>query len=65
MGIVRRRRLRFGGASNARGAARENSKLGLAEALLKLHLVARHRSNPQKPPYVSVLHYALMAEDSV
>src|SRR5260370_13349601 len=26
----------------------KNSKLGLAEPLLKLHLVARHRSNPQK-----------------
>ena len=27
----------------------KNSKLRLAEPLLKLHLVARHRSNPQKP----------------
>src|ERR1700739_3665269 len=26
----------------------KNRKLGLAEPLLKLHLVARHRSNPQK-----------------
>src|SRR5260221_429694 len=42
----------------------KNSKLGLAEPLLKLHLVARHRSNPQKQPYVPVLYHALMAEDS-
>jgi hypothetical protein len=27
----------------------KNSKLGLAEPLLKLHFVARHHSNPQKP----------------
>jgi NAD(P)-dependent dehydrogenase (short-subunit alcohol dehydrogenase family) len=42
----------------------KNSKLGLAEPLLKLHRVARHRSNPQKQPYVPVLYQALMAEDS-
>ena len=42
----------------------KNSKLGLAEPLLKLHLVARHRSNPQKQPYVPVLYHSLMAEDS-
>src|SRR6202023_3358874 len=42
----------------------KNSKLGLAEPLLKLHLVARHRSNPQKQPHVPVLYHALMAEDS-
>src|SRR6516165_707125 len=42
----------------------KNSKLGLAEPLLKLHLVARHRSNPQKQPYVPVLYHDLMAEDS-
>src|SRR6201988_3139919 len=34
----------------------KNSKLGLAEPLLKLHLVARHRSNPQKQPYVPLLY---------
>src|ERR1700720_30003 len=43
----------------------KNSKLGLAEPLLKLHRVARHRSNPQKQPYVPVLYHVLMAEDSV
>src|ERR1700739_54681 len=37
----------------------KNRKLGLAEPLLKLHLVARHRSNPQKPPYVPVLYHML------
>src|SRR6266436_6850015 len=42
----------------------KNSKLGLAEPLLKLHLVARHRLNPQKQPYVPVLYDDLMAEDS-
>src|SRR5246127_4129640 len=42
----------------------KNSKLALAEPLLKLHVVARHRSNPQKQPYVPVLCLALMAEDS-
>ena len=42
----------------------KNSKLGLAKPLLKLHLVARHRSNPQKQPYVPVSYHALMAEDS-
>src|ERR1700739_52874 len=42
----------------------KNSKLGLAEPLLKLHLVARHRSNPQKQPYVPLLYHDLMAEDS-
>ena len=42
----------------------KNSKLGLAEPLLKLHLVARHRSNPQKQPYVPVLYHRVMAEDS-
>src|ERR1700716_2626038 len=42
----------------------KNSKLGLAEPLLKLHLVARHRSNPQKQPCVPVLYHALIAEDS-
>src|SRR6516162_6426284 len=42
----------------------KNSKLGLAEPLLKLNLVARHRSNPQKQPYVPVLYHHLMAEDS-
>jgi hypothetical protein len=31
---------------------------------LKLHRVARHRSNPQKQPYVPVLYHCLMAEDS-
>jgi hypothetical protein len=31
---------------------------------LKLHLVARHRLNPQKQPYVPVLYHTLMAEDS-
>ena len=31
----------------------KNSKLGLAEPLLKLHLIARHRSNPQKQPLCS------------
>src|SRR5499425_2611122 len=31
----------------------KNSKLGLAEPLLKLHPVARHRSNPQKQPLCS------------
>src|SRR5246127_4515684 len=31
----------------------KNSKLGLAEPLLKLHLVARHRLNPQKQPLCS------------
>src|SRR6201984_377685 len=36
-----------------------NRKLGLAEPLLKLHLVARHRSNPQKQPYVPVLYHTL------
>src|SRR6201985_3685722 len=41
----------------------KNSKLSLAEPLLKLHLVARHRSNPQKPPYVPVLYHTLTAED--
>src|ERR1700740_971549 len=41
----------------------KNRKLGLAEPLLKLHLVARHRSNPQKQPYVPVLYHDLMAED--
>jgi hypothetical protein len=29
-----------------------------------LHLVARHRSNPQKQPHVLVLYHDLMAEDS-
>src|ERR1700726_4167223 len=42
----------------------ENSKLGLAEPLLKLHLVARHCSNLQKQPDVPVLYDAMMAEDS-
>src|SRR6516165_5787927 len=42
----------------------KNRKLGLAEPLLKLHLVARHRSNPQKQPYVPVLYHDLIAEDS-
>ena len=41
-----------------------NSKLALAEPLLKLHLVARHCSNPQKQPYVPVLYHDLIAEDS-
>src|SRR3954454_11355073 len=31
----------------------KNSKLGLAEPLLKLHLVACHRLNPQKQPLCS------------
>jgi len=31
---------------------------------LKLHRVARHRSNPQKQPHVPVLYHGLMAEDS-
>src|SRR6201981_2871870 len=35
----------------------KNRKLGLAEPLLKLHLVARHRSNPQKQLYVPVLYH--------
>src|SRR5439155_7989937 len=42
----------------------KNRKPGLSKPLLKLHLVARHRSNPQKQPYVPVLYHALMAEDS-
>src|SRR6516164_119813 len=42
----------------------KNRKLGLAEPLLKLHRVARHRSNPQKQPHVPVLYHGLMAEDS-
>src|SRR5499425_3543638 len=42
----------------------KSSKLALAEPLLKLHLVARHRSNPQKQPYVPVLYHALVAENS-
>src|ERR1700745_2319698 len=42
----------------------KNRKLALAEPLLKLHLVARHRSNPQKQPHVPVLYHATMAEDS-
>jgi hypothetical protein len=41
----------------------KNSKLGLAEPLLKLHRVARHRSNPQKQPHIPVLYHTLMAED--
>lgn len=42
----------------------ENGKLSLTEALLKLDLVARHRSNPQKQPYVPLLYHAFVAEDS-
>src|ERR1700736_1330137 len=42
----------------------KDSKLGLAEPLLKLHLFARHRSNPQKQPYVPVSYHDLMVEDS-
>src|SRR6201982_3644173 len=42
----------------------KNRKLGLAEPLLKLHLVARHRSNPQKQPCAPVLYHGPMAEDS-
>jgi hypothetical protein len=38
--------------------------LGLTEPLLKLDLVARHRANPQKQPYVPGLYLILMAEDS-
>jgi hypothetical protein len=32
--------------------------MGLTEALLKLNLVARHRPNLQKQPYVPVLYHA-------
>ena len=42
----------------------KDGKLGLTEALLKLNLVARHRLNPQKQPYVPVLYHSFMAEDS-
>src|SRR5216684_2245137 len=42
----------------------ENGKLSLTETLLKLHLVARHHSNPQKQPHVPGLYPILMAEDS-
>jgi hypothetical protein len=31
---------------------------------LKLHLVARHHSNPQKQPHVPGLYPSFMAEDS-
>jgi hypothetical protein len=34
----------------------KNGKPSLTEALLKLDLVARHRSNPQKQPYVPGLY---------
>ena len=41
-----------------------NSKLSLTEALLKLDLVARHRSNPQKQSHVPGLYHIVLAEDS-
>jgi hypothetical protein len=31
---------------------------------LKLDLVARHRSNPQKQPHVPVMYHTMTAEDS-
>src|SRR5258708_34349475 len=34
----------------------KNGKLSLTETLLKLHLVARHHSNPQKQPHVPGLY---------
>jgi hydroxymethylglutaryl-CoA reductase len=34
----------------------KDGKLRLTKALLKLHLVARHRSNPQKQPHVPVMY---------
>src|SRR5206468_7853889 len=34
----------------------QSGKLSLTEALLKLDFVARHRSNPQKQPYVPGLY---------
>jgi len=42
----------------------KNGKLSLTETLLKLHLVARHHSNPQKQPHVPGLYSTFMAEDS-
>ena len=42
----------------------KNGKLSLTETLLKLHLVARHHSNPQKQPHVPGLYFIFMAEDS-
>ena len=42
----------------------QNSKLSLTEALLKLDLVARHRSNPQNQSYVPGLYSIFSAEDS-
>src|SRR6516162_8221436 len=42
----------------------QTGKLSLTEALLKLDLVARHRSNSQKQPYVPGLYHHFLAEDS-
>jgi hypothetical protein len=42
----------------------KNSKLSLTEALLKLDLVARHRSSSQKQPHIPGLYHHFLAEDS-
>jgi hypothetical protein len=42
----------------------QNGKLSLTEALLKLNLVARHRSSLQKQSLVPVLYHLVIAEDS-
>jgi hydroxymethylglutaryl-CoA reductase len=42
----------------------QTGKLNLTEALLKLDLVTRHRSNSQKQPFVPGSYHHFLAEDS-